>query len=106
MRPLARLSTAAARGAIVRGMQTRHLLGIWVVLSAAAASALAGCGSDGSSSSTTGGPDGGSGIHDTCAAGVDVTGCTSVVAPSADDTTRVQTTLIEAKSGSTVCICP
>jgi parallel beta-helix repeat protein len=65
-----------------------------------------GCGSSSSgSSSTTGGTAGGSG-GDTCGAGVDVAGCDTVIAPSADDSTSVQTALIEAKSDSTVCLCP
>ena len=35
------------------------------------------------------------GNNDTCAAEVDVSGCDTVIAASADDTTRVQTALIE-----------
>ncbi|MFO0755467.1 MAG: parallel beta-helix domain-containing protein [Byssovorax sp.] len=67
----------------------------------------------GCSSSSSSGAGGGtttgsttSGGNDTCDASVDVSGCDTVIAASADDTTRVQTALIEAKSNSTVCLCP
>src|SRR5262245_65603464 len=86
-------------------MAKLDLAGPSVVLLAALVSAAAGCG--GNNSSAGGGGGGGeAGVHDSCAPGVDVTGCTTIVAPSADDATRLQTALIEVKSGSTVCLCP
>jgi len=86
-------------------MAKLDFVGSCVVLSAALASAAAGCGGN-NSSSGGGGGGGGAGVHDSCAPGVDVTGCTTIVAPSADDATRLQTALIEVKSGGTVCLCP
>src|SRR5262249_34751390 len=87
-------------------MLKRHLLRSFVALSGALAFAAAGCGGNDNSSSGTGGGGGGSPVADKCAPGVDVTGCTTVLAPNADDTGHVQTALIEVKSGSTVCLCP
>jgi parallel beta-helix repeat protein len=86
-------------------MRTSFLLGL---IGAATTLSLVtgGCGSSSTTtSSTTGGTTTG-GTNDTCAADVDVSGCDSVIAVSSDDTTRVQTALIEAKSDSTVCFCP
>lgn len=91
-------------------MRKRLLFGTTSAALAAGSILLAGCGSDttgtggGSSTSTTGT----SMTSDACGADakVDTTGCTTVVATSSDDTTKLQTALIEAKSGNTVCLCP
>ena len=65
-----------------------------------------GCGG-GTETGTTGGAGGtGGGDPTTCGAGIDTSGCGVVVAPSSDDTTNVQTALIEVKSSSSVCLCP
>lgn len=88
-------------------MQMRLLLGSCLVLGALAAPFASGCGGNGGdTSSSSSGSGGGAAVQDKCPADVDVTGCTTVVAPNADDTHHVQTALIEAKSGSTVCLCP
>lgn len=65
-----------------------------------ASAAFAACGGVDSGSGAAGGG------SDKCEADVDVTGCDVVVAPSDDDNTKVQTALIEVKSGSTMCFCP
>ena len=64
-----------------------------------------GCGDDASSGG--GGSGGGGGAApDTCE-DVDTTGCTIALSPNGDnDTSAVQTALIEASSGSVVCFCP
>lgn len=76
---------------------------------AAGAILFTGCGGDtsgtggsGTTTSTT------SSMAEACGAGVtaDATGCAIVVATSSDDTTALQTALIEVKSGGTVCLCP
>lgn len=94
-------------------MRKRLLFATTSAALAAGSILLAGCGSDnttggggGSSSSTS--SSGTSMTTDGCGAEakVDTTGCTTVVAPGSDDTTRLQTALIETKSGSTVCLCP
>ena len=85
-------------------MRTSILLGLFGAV-ALVSFAASGCGGGSSSSSTTG-TGGGSPGNDTCAADVDVTGCDTILAAGADDTTRVQTALIEVKSDSTVCFCP
>lgn len=61
----------------------------------------AGCGDDGDDKAGTGGT-GGAG---TCG-GADTSGCTVVVSPSADDTTKLKEALIGVTSGGTVCLCP
>jgi parallel beta-helix repeat protein len=38
--------------------------------------------------------------------GADTTGCTTVLAPTGDDATALQSALIEAHSGDTLCLCP
>ena len=79
-------------------MRTRPLLRGSRLAIALGSILLAGCGSE----TQTPTPDG------PCGAGVtvDSTGCTTVVATSSDDTTKLQTALIDVKSGSTVCLCP
>lgn len=90
-------------------MTHRH----WWVTLAAVAVAFGGCGGGGSDN--TGGSGGGGasssssssgGGEVSCGAGIDTSGCGVVVAPGSDDTTLVQTALIEVKSGSSVCFCP
>jgi parallel beta-helix repeat protein len=63
---------------------------------------VAGCGDDGTGG--TGGA-GGSGGADACE-GIDVSACSVTISPSDDSTKAIQTALIEAKSGDTVCLCP
>ena len=86
-------------------MRTRPLLRLFWPAVTVGSIFLSGCGDSGTSGSGGGGggaPDG------PCGAGVtvDTTGCTTVVATSSDDTTKLQTALIEVKSNSTVCLCP
>jgi parallel beta-helix repeat protein len=74
-------------------------------------SALAACGDDGGTSTGSGGAGGaggGSGGSEPSAAcaGIDTSACAVALGPSSDDTTAVQTALIEAQSGSTICLCP
>lgn len=85
-------------------MTKRHLLGCF----AAVALAMGGCGGGGSSNTggAGGGGNGGAGGGADVCGGVDTSGCGVVVAPGTDDTTSVQTALIEVKSGSSVCLCP
>ncbi len=72
----------------------------------------AGCGDSSSSGGggAGGGADGGGGSGGGSTTqgcpDVDTSDCDVVVAPSDDDTSTVQTALIEAESGSTVCLCP
>ncbi|HTJ80628.1 MAG TPA: parallel beta-helix domain-containing protein [Polyangiaceae bacterium] len=69
----------------------------------------AACGDSGTTSTGTGGGStggGGTGGANPACEGVDTTGCSTVLGPTSDDTTAVQTALIEANSGSTVCLCP
>jgi len=82
-------------------------------LSLAAAAFLVGltpaCGDSGTTTTGSGGGatgGGGTGGAKPACDGVDATGCTTVIGPTSDDTTSVQTALIEANSGSTVCLCP
>lgn len=66
---------------------------------------LFGCGDDGEGGGGGGaGGSGGSGGL-SCPGGEDVTGCSVTLAPGSDDTAALQTALIEAKSGDTVCLC-
>jgi parallel beta-helix repeat protein len=88
-------------------MRTRPLLRLFWPAAVVGSILVSGCGGGGTGSTGTGG--GGGGTPDApCGAGVtiDATGCTSFVATSTDDTTTLQTALIEVKSGSTVCLCP
>jgi parallel beta-helix repeat protein len=92
-------------------MRTRLLLRIVGPALAIGSILSSGCGGDtgtGTTSSSTGTGSGGGDPSAPCGAGVkvDITGCAAVVATSADDTTTLQTALIEVKSGSTVCLCP
>lgn len=59
-----------------------------------------GCGDD----AGDGGGGGGSGGL-SCPGGEDPTGCSVTLSPGSDDTSALQTALIEAKSGDTVCLC-
>jgi parallel beta-helix repeat protein len=94
-------------------MTQRKLWGSFAV-AMLAAQITAGCGggtgttgSGGTGGTGTGGNVGaGGGATASCGAGVDTTGCDKVVAPSDDDTTAVQTALIEVASHSSVCLCP
>lgn len=63
-------------------------------------------GSSGSGGAAGAGGSGGSGGTASACPGVDTTGCSVTLAPSSDDTTALQTALIEAKSSDTVCLCP
>ncbi|MEP7126917.1 MAG: parallel beta-helix domain-containing protein [Byssovorax sp.] len=92
-------------------MRTRLLLrfvGPAIALGSLLASGCGGDSATGSTSTGTSTASGGGSPGDTCGAGVkvDTTGCTTVVATSADDTTKLQTALIDVKSSSTVCLCP
>ena len=91
-------------------MRTRLLRFVWPAL-ALGSILSAGCGDSGGTGTTGTGTGTGSGGGDPgspCGVGVkvDTAGCTTVVATSADDTTKLQTALIDVKSGSTVCLCP
>lgn len=85
-------------------MRVRSLVGLGAVL--AAFGGFAGCSSSSSSSGTAGNGGGTTGLQHCTDATLDVSGCATVLAPGSDDTTAVQTALINAKSGSTVCLCP
>lgn len=69
----------------------------------------AGCGDDGSPGGAggegVGGGDGGGTTNPSCE-NVDTSGCSIALGPSEDDTSAVQTALIEAESGAVVCLCP
>lgn len=81
---------------------------VLAMLAAAAMAATAGCGDDTDGGGGGNGGGGGSGGGDTTPAaceGLDLTGCTISLGPSEDDTNTLQTALIEAESGSTVCLC-
>jgi parallel beta-helix repeat protein len=83
-------------------MRTPSLLrGPWVAF-ALGSIVLAGCGGGDTTSGGGAAPEG------PCGAGVtvDTTGCTTTVATSSDDSTKLQTALINVKSGETVCLCP
>ncbi len=92
-------------------MRKRLLFGTTSAALVAGSLLFTGCGSD--PVSPTGGGGGttsstGASMGEECGAAVtvDTTGCGSVVAPGADDTTTLQTALIDVKSGGTVCLCP
>ncbi|NUP08320.1 MAG: hypothetical protein HOW73_19895 [Polyangiaceae bacterium] len=92
-------------------MRTHRLLLSSILLASVPVLALplaAGCGDDTGTGASSAGGSGGGGGGDAllCGEGVDTTGCSVLVAPSQDDTSYVQTALIEAESGSTVCMCP
>lgn len=63
----------------------------------------AGCGDD---TSGTGGDGAGGGGPEACGEGALPQGCSVAISPSDDDTTTIQTALIEAQSGDVVCLCP
>lgn len=90
-------------------MRSARLLALPTVLVALTALALTpACGDDsptGGGGSGGGGGEGGGGTNPACE-DVDLTGCTVSLGPSDDDTNALQTVLIEAESGSTVCLCP
>lgn len=75
------------------------LLAVSVFVSLAALGA--GCGDD-----TSGSGGGGGGAPEACSESAPPQGCSVAIAPSDDDTTTIQTALIEAKSGDVVCLCP
>jgi parallel beta-helix repeat protein len=80
-----------------------------VLASLLAGASLVACGGDDGSTTGTGGGGGAGGSGGASAQaceGVDTSGCDVALAPSDDDTSAVQTALIEATSGSTVCLCP
>ena len=62
-----------------------------------------GCGDD---ETGTGGSGAGGGGPEACGADALPEGCDVAVSPSDDDTTTLQTALIEATSGDVVCLCP
>ncbi len=64
-------------------------------------------GACGDSGATGGGGSGGGGSTLEACEGIDVSACAVVIGPTDDDTTTIQTALIEgAQSGDTVCLCP
>ncbi len=79
-------------------------------LSVSMFSVLAACGDSGDTTGTGAGGSGtggsGTGGSSPACEGIDTTGCDAALGPSGDDTTNVQTALIEAKSGDTICMCP
>jgi parallel beta-helix repeat protein len=85
----------------------------FAALSAALVSSY-GCGDEsagtttgtGGSTTSSGSGSTGSGAMTCADPKIDTSGCTTVLSPSSDDTTAVQTALIEVSSGSTVCLCP
>ncbi|MFO0553739.1 MAG: parallel beta-helix domain-containing protein [Polyangiaceae bacterium] len=80
------------------------------VLSFVAVALAVGCGDDGSGGSGGSGAGGGSGGSgggsNAACAGIDTSACTVALGPTDDDTTTLQTALIEAASGDVVCLCP
>jgi parallel beta-helix repeat protein len=79
-------------------MKASSLAGGLGVVALAAAPGLSACGGGG------GGSGGGPG---SCSdKSIDVSGCATVLSPGANDTKALQTALIDAKSGSTMCLCP
>jgi parallel beta-helix repeat protein len=89
-------------------MRTGLLLGFSWAAVALGSFLVASCGGSDTSTSTSTSTSTGSSLDGPCGAGVtvDTTGCTTVVATSSDDSTTLQTALIEVKSGSTICLCP
>ncbi|MFT3770589.1 MAG: parallel beta-helix domain-containing protein [Minicystis sp.] len=85
-------------------MTKRLFLGSCVA-AALVAAASTGCGGDTMGSTGGSGGSGGGGAN-ACGADIDTSGCGKVVAPGSDDTTTVQTALIEVQSNSSVCLCP
>lgn len=72
--------------------------------------AISACGGEsgtgGGGATTSGTTTSSTGTEVSCGAGVDTTGCDTLLAPSADDAKNALTALIEVKSGGTVCFCP
>ncbi len=77
-----------------------------LVLALAPLALVPGCGDDSATGGAGGAGGGGGGGPSEACEGVDTTGCTISLGPSDDVTNELQTALIEAESGSTVCLCP